>query len=203
MDIQLQELIDKIKKDGVAAAEKSASEKIAEAEAKAAKIIADAKEEADRIVKTAKDETGRMEKASEDAIRQASRNLLLSFRDSIGKELSALVRTETEKAYSADLLSKLIPETVKAWTARSEAADVSVLLGEGDLSALESSLRSALKSEIEKGLEIKADKSINKGFRIGVEGGAAFIDLTDEAIADLFSAHLNPKVANLMKEASK
>jgi V/A-type H+-transporting ATPase subunit E len=203
MDEQIQELIDKIKKDGVAAAEKSASEKIAEAEAKAAKIVADAKEEADRIIKAAKDETARMEKASEDSIRQASRNLVLAFRDGVMKEVSALVSADVDKSYDADLLSKLIPEAVKAWTSKSDASDVSVLLSEADLSALETSLKASLKAEIEKGLTLKVDKSINKGFRIGIENGAAFIDVSDEAVAELFGAYLNPKVASLMKEASK
>ena len=143
-----------------------------------------------------------MEKASEDAIRQASRNLVLSFRESVTKELSALVSSETEKAYSADLLSKLIPETVKAWTAKSDAADVSVLLNESDLAALESSLKSALNAEIAKGLTLKVDKTINKGFRIGIDNGAAFIDISDEAVAELFSAYLNPKVASIMKNAA-
>lgn len=203
MDIQLQELIEKIKKDGVAAADKSASEKISQAQAEAEKIIANAKEEADKIVKAAKDETARMEKASEDAIRQASRNLVLSFRDSITKELSAIVTAETEKAYSAELLSKLIPETVKAWTSKTEASEVSVLLNDKDLKDLESSLKSALKTEISKGLTLKADNSINSGFRVGVKDGAAFYDFSAEAVADLFSAYLNPKVAALMKEAAK
>ena len=203
MDTNVEDLISKIKRDGVAAAEKSASEKLAQAKVEADKIIANAKEEAEKIIKTAKDETARMEKAGEDAIRQASRNLVLSFRDNVTKELSALVKSETEKAYSSDLLKTLIPETVKAWVAKSDASDLSVLLSEKDLSSLEGSLKSALKSEIEKGLEIKADKSINTGFRIGVENGAAFVDLSDEAVAQLFSAYLNPKVAALMKEASK
>ena len=43
MDVQLQELIDKIKKDGVASAEASSAAIIAEAEAKAAEIINSAK----------------------------------------------------------------------------------------------------------------------------------------------------------------
>ena len=102
MDIQVQDLIEKIKKDGVAAAEKSASEVKAQAQSEAEKIIANAKEEAEKIIKAAKDETARMEKASEDAIRQASRNLVLSFRDSITKELSALINAESEKAYSSE-----------------------------------------------------------------------------------------------------
>lgn len=203
MDVQLQELIDKIKKDGVAAAETSASEKIAVAEKEAAKIIADAKEEADKIIKQAKEETARMEKASEDAIAQASRNLVLSFRKSVENELSAIVNAETAKAYDAKMLEQLIPETVKEWAKQSEASDLSVLLNEKDLKAVESNLQAALKDEIAKGLTLKTDNSIGGGFRVGVNDGAAFYDYSAEAVADLFSAYLNPRVAGIMKEAAK
>ena len=53
MDVQLQELIDKIKKDGVASAETSAQKIIADAEKKAAAIISEAQEKADGIIKNA------------------------------------------------------------------------------------------------------------------------------------------------------
>ena len=95
MDVQLQELIDKIKKDGVASAQSSAAAIVAEAEKKAAAIVAEAEEKAAGIVKAAKSETERMEKASIDAVRQAGRNLILEFRDSITAELSALTASET------------------------------------------------------------------------------------------------------------
>ena len=203
MDVQLQELIDKIKKDGVAAAETSASEKIAAAEKEAARIIANAKEEADKIIKQAKDETARMEKASEDAIAQASRNLVLTFRKSVENELSALVNAETAGAYDAKLLAKLIPETVKEWAKKSDAADLSVLLGEADLKELEAGLRAALKDEIAKGLTLKADNAVNGGFHIGVNGGKAYYDYSAEAVADLFAAYLNPRTAAIMNEAAK
>ena len=94
MDTHVEELIDRIKKDGVAVAESSASEKIAQAQREADKIILDAKEEAEKILMQAKEETARLEKASEDAIKQAGRNLLLQFKDSITKELSALIKQE-------------------------------------------------------------------------------------------------------------
>ena len=120
MDIQLQELIDKIKKDGVASAEAKAQEIIAEAEKKAASIISTAEEKADSIIKSGKAETERMEKASIDAIRQAGRNLLISFRDGVNAQLSALISAETSKVYNADMLKTLIPETVKAWASKDD-----------------------------------------------------------------------------------
>ena len=203
MDTQVEELIDRIKKDGVDAAENSASEIISQAEKEAEKIISNAKAEAEKILKQAKEENARMEKASEDAIKQAGRNLLLAFRDSITKELSALVSDEVSKTYSKDMLSKLIPEVIKEWAKNISAEDVSVLLNEKDLAEVESGLKAALKAEIAKGLTLKADNSISNGFRIGVKDGAAFYDYSAEAVAELFSAYLNPKVSALMKEAAK
>lgn len=203
MDVQLQELIDKIRKDGVASASVSAQNIIAEAEKKAAAIVSEAEEKADNIIKNAKVETARMEKASEDAITQAGRNSIISFRDSINKELSALVMAQTEKVYDKDLLKKLIPETVKAWVENSGDAELSVLLPEKDLKLLQSNLKTALKAQIAKGLELKGDSTLQSGFRIGAKDGSAFYDFSAEEVANLFSAYLNPKITKLMKNAAQ
>ena len=71
------------------------------------------------------------------------------------------------------------------------------------MKALESSLKTALKAEIKKGLEIKPDKTLTAGFRIGVKNGAAFYDYSAESLAEMFAAYLNPKVAALMKVAAE
>ena len=203
MDVQLQELIDKIKKDGVTAAEKEAAKIIAEADKKGETIVKDAEDQAAKIIKDAKAETKRMEKASDEAIVQAGRNMLLSFKDSIVAELDGLIKEETAKALSKDVLGKLIPETVKAWVKNTDASELSVLLSEKDLKALESSFKTKLKAEIKKGMEIKPDKTLTAGFRIGVKNGAAYYDYSAEALSEMFAAYLNPKVAGLMKIAAK
>ena len=203
MDVQLQELIDKIKKDGVTAAEKEAAKIIADANKKAESIIKDAEKKAEQIEKDAKAETQRMQKASDEAIIQAGRNMLLSFKDSLVEELDGLIQAETAKSLSKDTLKKLVPETVKLWAKNANASELSVLLSDKDLKALESSLTTALKSEIKKGLEIKPDKTLAAGFRIGVKNGAAFYDYSAESLAEMFAAYLNPKVAGLMKIAAK
>lgn len=203
MDVQLQELIDKIKKDGVVTAEAEASKIVEASEKKAEGIIADAQAKAAEIIKNAKAETERMEKASEEAIIQAGRNMLLSFKDSLIGELDGLIKAETEKAESKDVLTKLIPETVKAWAKNADASELSVLLSEKDLKILESALTSELKAEVSKGLEIKPDKTLSAGFRIGVKNGAAYYDYSADSLAEMFAAYLNPKAAALLKTAAK
>ena len=203
MDVQLQELIDKIKKDGVVTAEAEAAKIVEASEKKAEGIIADAQAKAAEIIKNAKAETERMEKASEEAIIQAGRNMLLSFKDSLIGELDVLIKAETEKAESKEVLTKLIPETVKVWAKNADASELSVLLSEKDLKILESALTSELKAEVSKGLEIKPDKTLSAGFRIGVKNGAAYYDYSADSLAEMFAAYLNPKVAALLKTAAK
>lgn len=203
MDFQLQELIDKIKKDGVSSAEATAAQITADAEKKAASIVEEAQKKSDDMIKNAKSEIARLEKASEDAVTQACRNMLISFRDSLVAELDGIIQSETAKSYSPDLMKTLIPETVKAWSKNADASELSVILSEKDLKSLEDELNAALKTEISKGLEIKPDSTLSAGFRIGVNNGAAFYDYSAESVADLFSAYLNPRVAAIMKEAAK
>lgn len=203
MDVQLQDLIERIKKDGIATAEKQAAQIIDEAQKKSEEIISDAESKAAEIIKSAKAETERMEKSSEEAITQAGRNMLLSFKDSLVQELDLLIQAETSKALSTDILKTLVPEVVKEWSKKNDASELSVLLSEKDLKDLNSALTQSLKDEIAKGLEVKPDKTMSAGFRIGVKNGSAYYDYSSESLAEMFAAYLNPKVAGLMKDAAK
>ena len=96
MEIQLQELIDQIKKDGVDVAETEAEKILSDAKVEAEKIVSDARTEANKILQDAKEENERMVKSSEDAIRQAGRNILISFRESVARELKAILEEEVK-----------------------------------------------------------------------------------------------------------
>ena len=91
MEVQLQELVDKIKKDGVAAADEKAAEIIKAAEEKAKNIIEKAEAEAQESIKKAEAEALRFQKAAESSIDQAGRNTLISFRQGLLNELNAIM----------------------------------------------------------------------------------------------------------------
>ena len=203
MDIQLQELVDKIKKDGVDAASAEADRIVQEAEGKAKSIVANAQREAESIVRGGKESAEREKKAAEDAIRQAARNLLISFRDGIEAQLSAIIRAETDKALDASALKAALPDVIKAWAAEKGDAGLEVLLPANKLADVQSFLLSQLKGKVAGGIEISAGEGIEGGFRIAEKDGSAYYDFSAEAVADLFSSYLTPKVAELMKAASK
>jgi len=140
MEIQLQDLLDQIKKDGVAAAEAQAASILAAAKAEAEKIVADAQQQADKLLMNAKAENDRMVASSEDAIRQAGRNLLISFRESVARELTAIVGENVTAVYSSDALAQLVTRVVENWASNPNAEDIAVILNTQDLQALETRL---------------------------------------------------------------
>lgn len=201
MEIQLQELIEQIKKDGVEAAETEAESILNAAKAEAEKIISDAQSQAEKILANTRTENERMVKSSEEAISQAGRNLLISFRESIARELNAIVGENITAVYSSDALAKIIINIVENWANKPDAEDLTVILNSNDLKALEETLISALKEKMLGGITLKANDNFDGGFRIAVNNGSAYYDYSAEAVVDMLSNYLSPKVTELLKEA--
>lgn len=201
MEIQLRELIDQIRKDGVEAAETEADAILRAANEKAEKIIADAKLQADRILSEAKKENERMVKSGEDAIRQAGRNLMISFRDSVTRELNAILTKNVNAVYSSESLAQILINVIEAWAEKPDTEDVTVILNSENLKALEDTLLAGLKERMVEGVTLKAGDSFDGGFRISVNNTGAYYDYSAEAVVEMLSAYLSPKVTELLKEA--
>ena len=201
MEIQLQELIEQIKKDGVDAAETQAEAIVKSAKAEAEKIISSAQAEADKIIANAKSENEKNVKSAEDAIRQAGRNLLISFRESVTRELETIVSNNVNAVYSSDVFVKLIINVIEGWAGKPESEDISVILNSGDLAKLEETLLAELKAKMLGGITLKANDNFDGGFRIAVNNGTVYYDYSAEAVTDMLANYLSPKVTALLKEA--
>jgi len=202
MEIQVQELIDKIKKDGIKAASEEANRVRAEADTEARRLVDNAKKEADDIIARAKQDAQRSEKAGIAALEQASRNLILAFRDEIQGLLNKIVSESVSASYSDDVLKSTLPEMLKSWAQNSQG-DLSVLLPEGELNKLQGFFNDKLKDQLNKGVELKANRKLTSGFRISNKEGSVYYDFSAEAVAELLSAYLNPKLAALLKDSAK
>jgi len=200
MEIQVQELIDKIKKDGIKTAADEANRIKSEAEAQARQIVESAKREADDIVSRSKQEADRAEKAGIAALQQASRNLVLSFRDEIQGLLNKIVNDSVSANYNEDVLKSVLPEILKNWA---KDDNMSVILPEGELNRLHGYFSDKLKNELGKGVELKSNRKLPYGFQISNKEGSVYYDFSSEAVAELLSTYLNPKLAALIKDSAK
>ncbi|MBQ4561410.1 MAG: V-type ATP synthase subunit E [Clostridia bacterium] len=201
MEIQLRELIDQIKKDGVEAAENEAAAILEDARSQADRIIADARAQADKIVADAEAEKEKTVRTGEDAVRQAGRNLLISFRESVNRELNAIVGQAVSSVYSSEQLAQLVVKVVESWTQKPDADDLAVVMNTKDLEKLEENLMAALNDRLKSGVTLRANDNFDGGFRIAVDNGSVYYDYSCEAVVDMLSNYLSPRVTALLKEA--
>lgn len=203
MEVQLQELIEKIKKDGVGVAEEKAAQILQDAENKANGIVKEAETKAETIVKKAKEEEERFEKASVSSIRQAARNTIIAFRESLIAQLDAIIKIETQNRYDGSILTSLIPEVVKSLIKKENSNGAQVLLKEKDAKDIEKSLLAAFKTKLMEGVNVIPDYNIKAGFKVSEKGASSYCDFTNESVAEAFSAYLSPRLREILKEASK
>jgi len=206
MDIQVQELINKIKKDGIESASEEAARIKQEADTEAKQIIEAAKKTAAEITAKGKQDAERFEKAGVAALEQASRNLILAFKGEIQALLDSLVAVQLEKSYSDDVLKAIIPELIKTWSAKRSsggASTLAILLPEASLGKLKTFFGAKLAAELKKGLELKSDRHLVNGFRIANKDGSAYYDFSAESVAEMLSAYLNPHLAEILKSSAQ
>ena len=182
MDAQLQELIDKIKAEGVKKAEAEAEAIRKEAKRRADEIIAHAHKTSSEIVTNARLEASRFERTAQEAVRQAARKTILSLRGKITEMFRAVVTL------------------IKGWN-RQQVADLEVLMPPAELKKLDSALRSSLAEELKKGVEIKPLPGLKAGFRVGMKDGSAYYNFTSEGIAEILGEYVNPSLAELIQNA--
>ncbi len=199
MDVQLKELIDKIKNDGVDAARQEAEQIIARAETQAVEILDTARNEAELLRKAARADADKFERSSREAVRQAGRNLVLTVKDEIQTMFARVMEQETSRAMSADVMADVVKAAVGSLGSEN-AGKFDVLVPEARMKELEAGLRAALAGQMSAGMEIRPFKGLDAGFRLGRKDGAVFYDFSAGEIAAMLGRYLNPALAALLAD---
>jgi len=176
MELQIQDLISSIKKDGIEAAEAQANAIVEEANKKAAEIVAKAKEEAAAKVSEAEQKIATIKEGAQVNVAQAQRDAVLSFKSSIEEEFRKLLAADIKKTVKGKTLATLI----KAALAEEDPANYCAEVAE-----VTDGLKGELAAEIENGLEVKLSSNIHGGFKLAAKDGSGFFDCTDEEIAEM------------------
>lgn len=200
MEVQIQELLESIKRDGVEAAERKAAELVANAERKAAKIIEDAKKEADKIILEAEHSAVTFEQSGKAALEQAGRDLLISLHKEITNIFDKVLKSDTAKATTGKPLATLIEKVVLA--SDLETASQNVDIPEKESKEVIAQLKKSLAEQMAKGLEIRPVKGLDAGFKLSEKSGTSYYDFSAIEISRMISQFLNPMIAELIKKVA-
>lgn len=176
MELQIQDLVSSIRKDGIDAANAEAGAIISEAKKKAEMIIADAKAEAKNIQETSEKEINILKESAALSAEQAKRDAMLAFKNEVQAEFEKILSAKIKNNLSDAALGKLIQAVV---------ADEDVQNYSVEVAEVSDSLKAELAEEIKNGLEIKPTKSVRAGFRLAAKDGSGYFDCSDEEIMQM------------------
>ncbi len=200
MDVQLKEIIEKIKLEGVKNAEEKSAQIIHDTKQKANEIIAGAHKEASEIISRARKESDRFEQSGKEALKQAGRDLILTLKTKVMDLFNEVIQTEVKSSLTEHVLEETIISLIKSWNKKS-VGEVRILLSPADLKKIENKLRLKLAEEIKRGVEIKPFPQIEAGFRVSIKDGSAYYNFSDQGIAEILAEYLNRRLAENIKEA--
>ena len=176
MELQIQDLVSSIRKDGIDAANAEAEAIISEAKKKAEMIIADAKAEAKNIQETSEKEISILKESAALSAEQAKRDAMLAFKNEVQAEFEKILSAKIKNNLSDAALGKLIQAVV---------ADEDVQNYSVEVAEVSDSLKAELAEEIKNGLEIKPTRNVRAGFRLAARDGSGYFDCSDEEIMQM------------------
>jgi len=196
MSVQLKELIDRNKKEGVQEAEGLAAQVREKAQEEAERIVSDAKRNAQSIVDKAEAEARQFEEAAKESLRQAGRDLLLNVKKALTELLEGILKREIREALDREFLEHALMTLINNWDQK-EGRAIEVQLPEKQQKEVTDFLLKQLAQELKTGVEIKPSPRIESGFKISEKD--AFYDFSDKGLTEFLMEFLNPRVAEALK----
>jgi len=196
---QLQELLERINREGVEKAEKKAAEIVGAAESKAKEIIDAADKEAAARKADAEESAGKLMANAEKAIRQSSRNVILSLREEIQKYFDRILASAIAESLTPEELSASIREVIKKGAAAVGGdPEIEVSLSPEDAKKIAGDLVARFKNAAAGKIEIKPVPGIGAGFTVSFDGGKSSYDFTDTGLRELISTYISPQLKDII-----
>lgn len=196
---ELQSLLDKINEDGIKKANLERDRILQNANDEAKTIRDQAKADADKILADAAAGAETLQKRGESALKQAARDIVLALKVELENRLKKAVGTAAEQALTPQFMAGLIQELAVKFAA-GNGSQITVLASVKDADALAKALNGALVNSLHISPKVFPNAEIKGGMEVSFNGDQIYFDFTSEAITQLVSAYIGPKLASLIQE---
>jgi V/A-type H+-transporting ATPase subunit E len=195
MDKKIQDITDKIYREGVEKGNEEAAKIIAEAQARRDALLAQAQSEAEAIVATAKKQAVEWKKNTEAELKlfaiQALKALKSAVTDLVnGQVISANVKAITvDKAFMQKVILAMATEWVKTGALTIQTADAE---------ALKSYFAGNTKEILDKGVKIEKVNGKDTSFSLIPADGSYKVTFGEEEFVAFFKEYLRPQLVELL-----
>ena len=195
MDVKIQELTDKIYREGVEKGNEEAGRIVAEANARKQTIIQNAEEEAARIVAVAEKQAAGVRKSAESELKLFAAQFLEGLKSEVTNVITGKLVTSNIQPLAADYayLQKMVLEIAKEWVSGG------LTIQSPKAEALVSYFEANAKELLNKG-DVKIEKIDGKptSFTISPSDGTYKVAFGEEEFLTFFKEFLRPQLMDLL-----
>jgi len=209
-DSGVQNLVDRIRDQGILAANEKANKILRDAEAKSAKMLADAKLEVEKLRETARLEIEADHAAALEALKLSARDAMLQLKAKVSSEFEVFVQRLVTSATRDEQFIKAIV-LVLAGHVKEELIgdkDVQILISEAILTGKpneelgergKQTILSLSSEMLREGVELIPSSDIQGGANVRLVKDKLEIDLSDKAIASLLYQRIMPRFQAILE----
>ncbi len=187
---ELQQLLEKIQRDGVEKANAEAKAIVDKANAEAKAIVEKAQAEAAAATAKAEADAKAFAERANTTIRQAARDVVLEVREGVGRLFDGILAQDVNAALAGNAAA-LAAEAIKALSSGSDAQVAAN-------AQLAEALRAQFAASAAAGVEVVTDESVGAGFSVRLDGGRVEHDFSEKAIAAALAKRLRPDLAKIV-----
>lgn len=198
----VQDLIDKIKSEGVEVAEMKAREVEQQAQLRAQKIVQEAQRKAELIVNEAELEVKKMKEAAQVALKHSARDTILTLKKQLQKILHSISAAQISESFSGDHLTQTLSHIIeKTIESHGKDAALQVTVSPKDVEKIKTAILTKFQKQLKHPIHVQSSTDVAHGFTISFDAGKSSYDFSDKSLAEYLGNFLNPQIAALTKEA--
>ena len=195
MESKIQELTEKLLKDGVEKGNAEAERIIAEANEKAAQIIADAKAQAEDIEAAAKKNVKGLEENTKSEIKMYAAQALNALKSEVANVVGDKVVKEAtaEVAGDKDFMNEFILKLAEKWGAGED-----IVISTADAKSLKALFAKKAKALLDKGVKIEEVNGQKTLFTIQPADGSYKVNFGEAEFEEYFKNFLRPQLVEMI-----
>ena len=199
MQNKLQELTDKLYKEGLSKGKQEGEAYLAKAKVQAEEIVAKAQAEAAAILAAANKEAEDLKTKVQGDLKMAASQCVAATKKDIETLIVAkMTEAEVKKALtSAEFVKEVILAVAKGFNT-DEPTDLELVLPESLKAELEPFVKNELTKVLKTDVQASFTKKVAGGFTIGPKDGGYFISFTEETFNALISEYLRPATKKIL-----
>lgn len=205
--VGVQQLIDRLKSDGIEEGKQRAEALLLAAKKEAAAMLGAARTEADTIVRDAGREAARTEVNGKRALALAARDTSLQLKEQLEREFRGWIGGLVQQQLDAP---EFLPQVIREMAGQcsdvidQSSGEIKFLVADAGnehnsaAHELEKFVQNQAALMFEKGVSVQLDPSVQHGFRMRLAGKNVEIDMSDEAVSAALMRFLAPKFRKLI-----